>query len=149
MTGHELAANRRAVRRADEHSLQLRRARRFDRAQRTHRVQYPRRLGTEILGAWLGPRESGPIDKNDVNADAGESSRRRRAGRAASDYEHIARLLHAKSPVKRNAAAAPNMVASRFTASFSTNERPPMRWVGAPQEWICISVAFPQASHHN
>ena len=158
--GLEVAAQRRAVRRAHHHAGEMRRARAVHRLERAHLAQDARRLRAQILRARLGAREARAVEHEHARAGAREQERGRRAGGPAAHDDHVHGSPADGHPERveytRSAAvAAPAKVAIRFTRSLSTSVIPPAWRVGgaaavdrrAPcSSGMCRTTAGPAAS---
>ena len=59
--GDKITAERRAIRCAHDHAVEMRRAGCLHGIQRTHLAQQSRRLGTQVLGAWLRAWKRGAV----------------------------------------------------------------------------------------
>ena len=107
--------------------------------ERAHRIENPRRLRAQILGARFRARKMRAIDDAHVDAGARERERDRRTGRTTANDEHL-RIEHSRTlPRQERGQKAARALLRKFTMSLSSHGTPRSGAFVAPQS---CSVAF-------
>ena len=89
MLGDEIAAQRGAIWRTNDHSREMRRPRAFHGVERAHLAQESRGLRAQILGAGLGSGKGGAVEHEHTRAGAGERKRRRCASGSSANDDRV------------------------------------------------------------